>query len=502
MRKRIRAVWQVTIAAAVGSIGQVAMAQTDNWTQTAGGPWSTAGNWSLSAPPTQTQNALFNTGSASPYTVTFATGSAEAYDLTIQNDSVTFDSTGNSAESLVSNALDVTATAGQSASLTLQGTPGGYGIETNDNVGGNFAVGGAGATTLIDNGVNITSDGNGYVFGPGSTVTVTNATLKGSDGAGIDVEGTATFEASVAGGVIVGGPGPSGATWNGGLDSIVSGALQIGSSAGMGTANAGGQFEVVDVSNGTLSGGVGATTVNVGGDSPQTGVLSGLEYASLLTVEANGILNPSPGSSIAANNINFSGGTLASTAAGILLLQGGTLSDTALTIPTALSLQGIGSLTGSLTNDGNLQPGSTSSFGITFTTGRLTVDGNYNQSADATLVIPLAGSSGLDPGVFTGPASLLAVDGTTTLAGTLDVTAPSGFPLSLGESFDILALGSETGEFSNIELPPLPGGLGWDTQDLYTTGIITVVPEPVTTALLAASGAAMLGRRYRKRALV
>jgi hypothetical protein len=44
-----------------------------------------------------------------------------------------------------------------------------------------------------------------------------------------------------------------------------------------------------------------------------------------------------------------------------------------------------------------------------------------------------------------------------------------------GNSFNILDFTSHTGTFTSVTLPPLSGGLTWDTSQLYTTGIISVV---------------------------
>src|SRR5262249_17295199 len=43
-----------------------------------------------------------------------------------------------------------------------------------------------------------------------------------------------------------------------------------------------------------------------------------------------------------------------------------------------------------------------------------------------------------------------------------------------GDSFDILDWGSLAGTFSSIQLPALSGGLGWDSSQLYTTGVLSI----------------------------
>jgi hypothetical protein len=65
-----------------------------------------------------------------------------------------------------------------------------------------------------------------------------------------------------------------------------------------------------------------------------------------------------------------------------------------------------------------------------------------------------------------------------------------------GQSFHILDFASVQGTFETISLP---GGQSlWDVSELYTTGVITVVPEPSSAALLL-GGVLFLGGRLRRR---
>ena len=73
-----------------------------------------------------------------------------------------------------------------------------------------------------------------------------------------------------------------------------------------------------------------------------------------------------------------------------------------------------------------------------------------------------------------------------------------GFTPSAGQSFDLFE-GAMTGNFSQVNLPALPNGLSWDAENLYTAGVVRVVPEPSTLALLAVGAVALLAHRCRRR---
>jgi len=42
-----------------------------------------------------------------------------------------------------------------------------------------------------------------------------------------------------------------------------------------------------------------------------------------------------------------------------------------------------------------------------------------------------------------------------------------------------------SGTFASVLLPDLPGMLGWDSSHLYSSGTLSVIPEPATLSLLA-----------------
>jgi hypothetical protein len=67
------------------------------------------------------------------------------------------------------------------------------------------------------------------------------------------------------------------------------------------------------------------------------------------------------------------------------------------------------------------------------------------------------------------------VGGNLSLDGTLRISLINGFTPSLGNSFDLLDWGAKNGSFSSILLPGLPASLAWDTSQLYSNGVLSVV---------------------------
>lgn len=131
----------------------------------------------------------------------------------------------------------------------------------------------------------------------------------------------------------------------------------------------------------------------------------------------------------------------------------------------ALSGAGPFTGTGAVYSIGDLRPGNspaTVSFGGSLVLGSSTM-----------LTMELGGAT---PGT---QYDRLVIAGSASLAGTLAVSLiDSGagqFEPAAGDSFDILDWGSLSGTFASIDLPALTG-LAWDTSQLYTTGVLAVVP--------------------------
>ena len=92
--------------------------------------------------------------------------------------------------------------------------------------------------------------------------------------------------------------------------------------------------------------------------------------------------------------------------------------------------------------------------------GTTTINGNYEQQAAGTLEIEIGGTTAGSE------FDMLAITGSTTLAGTLDVSlfdlGGGLFSPSAGDTFEILtAAGGLAGAFDTLNLPALPGDLLW-----------------------------------------
>lgn len=127
---------------------------------------------------------------------------------------------------------------------------------------------------------------------------------------------------------------------------------------------------------------------------------------------------------------------------GTTTLAGGHMGGTTVAINSG-TLSGNGTITANLVNGAAVRPGTSP--------GLITVNGNYTQTNAGTLFIELAGAS---------PAQYdrLAVSGTATLDGTLDVTFLGGYVPAGGETYDVLTFAGKSGDFATKNLPTFPAG--------------------------------------------
>jgi hypothetical protein len=193
---------------------------------------------------------------------------------------------------------------------------------------------------------------------------------------------------------------------------------------------------------------VNAGTLNRSG-AGTTSIDSGISFTTTGAVNVTaGTLDVGEVYTQSAGITTLSAGTALASAGGVLI-NGGTL-------------DGFGTVSGNLTNKGQVRPGGAGP------AGTLTVTGNYTQTASGVLDINLGGTA---PGQF----DVLAVGGLATLDGTMNVSLVNGFHPSLGDAFKVLTFGSRSGIFSTINGLGLGGGL--QLNPVYNPNDLTLVTQ-------------------------
>ena len=180
-------------------------------------------------------------------------------------------------------------------------------------------------------------------------------------------------------------------------------------------------------------------------------------------------------------------GTTGFTNSGTLTVGAGSTFTSARGLTNTGAIEGNGTIIGTVTSSGTLATGASP--------GLLTFNNGLTLTSTNTTVMELGGTS---RGVT---YDAINVGGTLTFAGTLDVVSYGGYETTLGTTYDLFDWSSATGMFTSINLPTLGTSLSWDLSQLYTTGMITAVPEPATCAALAGIAAAAFAfwRRRRSR---
>jgi len=154
------------------------------------------------------------------------------------------------------------------------------------------------------------------------------------------------------------------------------------------------------------------------------------------------------------------------TGQGKLTLGGGAVSTNDVAIGFLGQLEGVGTLQADVYSEGAILPGSS--------TGTLTINGKLVQSEMGVLSIDLASATSFDK---------LVVNGNMDLGGLLEVMLLDGYSPAAGATFDVLDWsGTKFGMFDVLALPALASGLEWDTTDLESQGILSVV---AATTILA-----------------
>jgi hypothetical protein len=213
---------------------------------------------------------------------------------------------------------------------------------------------------------------------------------------------------------------------HGGTIDVQRGTLDLRNTSGTHT---GGTFYTAD----------GTTLVPFGGTF--TGTYTGAKTGSGVVNLAEGSLTVGTGGAI----LDFEqDGMLQWSATNINVGPDGLTNNGSLTLigPSSHFLMG----SGGLTNNGTM---------IITAGTTLQVNGNYTQSGTGTLDVQLGGTPA------SGQFGQLAVTGTATLAGALQVDLVNGYGGNPGDVFTILTFGSGLGDFDNLNLPP---GAVWDVN--------------------------------------
>jgi T5SS/PEP-CTERM-associated repeat protein len=448
--------------AAMGICGQ-AHAATTSWTNGSGGSF-TGANWS-SGVPDNTKDTYFNLGASSSYTVTFPSSYAAASkQLFISSGTVNF--------SMNSDTYNAGVAATDQTGVTAA---------TWDIAGGTIAsqaayLGNAGNSTSTAL-VTLSSATSHWTAAASMHIAYNSrGTLSLSNGATSGTSGSFLMSETSNGIGTLNVDGTDGA----GHSTTFAGAglTYIGNASG-GTATInvtnGGAFSAGVLSLGKVSGSVASLLVSGIGSTasvptnPNALGIGGYANGGTKTPGGTGNLTVSDGGSVSATGMTvFSDGHVILGNSTIQMGSAGTATVDATRGGTFdVSHRNDGTNIGNTIN-GNLTLGST-----TATTVHLASDTDYAN---------------------------LHVTNTLTVAGTLQVVLDGAYSPTNGKSFDLFDWG-QTGDltttFSNVDftLAPLATGLSWDTQNLYTQGIIAVVPEPAALSLLAVGGLLALRRR-------
>ncbi len=155
-------------------------------------------------------------------------------------------------------------------------------------------------------------------------------------------------------------------------------------------------------------------------------------------------------------------------AAGSTILNGGDLASTTTMDIQGGSLSGFGTITGNVSNAGQVNPG--------FSPDILEIVGNYTQTPTGVLNVEVGG---LAPG--TG-FDQLNITGNAALDGTLNISLIGGFSPSPGETFEVMTFSSATGDFAAKNGLDLGFGLSFEPNLTGNNLVLVVVgiADPLT----------------------
>lgn len=221
--------------------------------------------------------------------------------------------------------------------------------------------------------------------------------------------------------------------------------------------------------------GVGARIVN---DAGSTNALAGLvavaptgsftlQNGATLTTAVSPLTNQ--GTVTVGNNstLTVNGAGYRQTA-GTTTLIGGTITTGAPLDLQGGVLMGVGTVNGGVTNAGRVVPG--------LPLGTLTVNGAYTQTATGVLDFDIGGTTASPV------LDLLAVSGSASLDGTVNVANINGFTPEPGQTLTPFTYANRAGDFATINLP-LDNGVPVYVPEYRPTSFVLYVPLPTVTTL-------------------
>ena len=236
-----------------------------------------------------------------------------------------------------------------------------------------------------------------------------------------------------------------------------------------------------------LNNGVNLYNINANGQTTDIGELGGGATA---FIGAGGSINPTWRIG-AKNTTNTYAGVIADagvtslikTGTGMLILSGANTYSGATTVNGGMlkvantngSATGFGSVT--VASGGTLAGNGILSGPITVNSGGALVPGNPLGSLRITNNLTLSAGSTTFMQVQHSPLTndSVTVLGTLNEGGTLNVTNSSAVPLANGDTFHLFNTGAYAGSFATLVLPSLTGNLAWNTNNLKTGGVLSVV---------------------------
>ena len=508
---------------AVALLGSFAQAATYTWTATGTANWNST-NWSGAPPvdpatgPTAADDAVFNQTTARVIRMVGTSRAVNTFTTATNALGITFENAAAAAGSLAIGTLtqrsassfqfrngtgliNVTATnlLVESGTLTLGTTATGDAASQWLN---SLAV--AAGTTLSNGTINVNvrnSNNTANTYDRGLlTVTAGTVNLNNSitaKGATANVQGL-----TGTGGVITGASGTSN---TGTTTLVITAANDYASGARLTNGASGGLLRVIKSGSGTqtLTGTnsyTGGTLIEEGvlqiGDGGTTGSVAGAitNNAALIfnragavdhagVISGTGGLTKRGGGTLTISGANSYGGATV-VEAGALLINGDQSAATGdVTVSALASFGGTGTIGGSVTVNGTLAPGSSP--------GTLTFNQDLVLLGSSTSIFDINGfTPGLFDLVFGGVGSQ-----TVTFGGTLSLHFADDF--NLEGSVRISDFENYSGSFDSVETAGLADGYGATFDNL--TGVVTVVPEPSTVALLVLSAAGLAVRIVRCR---